>query len=151
MGQASCLPGGGERKAARQTQRIPRRKIAGQTSHPPNGFLLLLGWTAQLGNHKVLIGVPSYEDAPGTSDPQVENITNATLGVRSAPEDLGGGSDSFQGIAIYANWVTDASEWQELRNTWFPGSLAQRSPTCLRRMPILQSPTRILPARPDRR
>ncbi len=83
---------------------------------------MLLGWTAQLGNHKVLIGVPSYEDAPGTSDPQVENITNATLGVRSALEDLGGGSDSFQGIAIYANWVTDASEWQELRNTWFPGS-----------------------------
>ena len=78
-------------------------------------------WACSVENHQFLIGVPSYEDVPIYSDPRVENLHTAALGVRSALEE-NPRSDCFSGIAIYAYWVTDPSEWATLEESWtFPG------------------------------
>lgn len=42
---------------------------------------LLLNWGRKLPHHRILIGVPTYEDAPRTSDHRIENVANAVLGV----------------------------------------------------------------------
>jgi len=78
----------------------------------------LVSWSCAALKHEVLIGVPSYHDVPEYSDPSVENIDNATLGVRSALESFPNNPECFRGVSIYANWVTDASEWRQFERTW---------------------------------
>lgn len=79
---------------------------------------LLVSWACAQNGHRVLIGIPSYEDVPLYSNPEVENVTNAVQGVRAALEDLGRDAPCFDGVAIYANWVTDEKEWAEYRESW---------------------------------
>jgi hypothetical protein len=80
---------------------------------------LLVEWGCAFPAHQVLIGVPAYEDVPLYSNPEIENIPNAVAGVRAALEELGGaGQGCFEGIAIYANWVTDEAEWAAYRRDW---------------------------------
>lgn len=79
---------------------------------------LLVKWGCEIPGHQVLIGVPAYEDVPLYSNPEVENISTAVAGVRAALEELGAGHGCFEGVAIYANWVTDASEWASYRLHW---------------------------------
>ena len=68
---------------------------------------------------RVLIGVPSYEDVPASSNPEVENLETALLGVRAALESHGPvAPDCFEGVAIYANWVTDEQEWTDFERVW---------------------------------
>jgi len=78
----------------------------------------LVSWSCAALKHEVLIGVPSYHDVPEYSDPSVENINNATLGVRSALESFPNKPKCFRGVSIYANWVTDADEWRQLEQGW---------------------------------
>jgi len=67
----------------------------------------------------VLIGVPAYEDVPLYSNPLVENIRTASLGVRAALEELDVSSQScFEGVSVYAHWVVDESEWDDYRRHW---------------------------------
>jgi hypothetical protein len=79
---------------------------------------LLLDWAADFEQHRVLIGVPTYEDAPKTSDPRVENISNSALGVRAGLEESTDRLSSFEGVAIYSHWVTDREEWRTFRSIW---------------------------------
>ena len=79
---------------------------------------LLVEWGCQATDHQVLIGIPSYEDVPLYSNPEIENISNAALGVRAALEELDSDHDCFEGVAVYANWVTDPGEWADYRNHW---------------------------------
>ncbi len=79
---------------------------------------LLVRWACEQGSHRILIGIPSYEDVPLYSNPEVENIPNAVQGVRAALEELGTGSECFDGVAVYANWVTDDAEWEDYRRYW---------------------------------
>ncbi len=79
---------------------------------------LLLEWGCDGGSHQVLIGIPSYEDVPQYSNPQVENIHHAALGVRAALEEFGSAAPCFEGVAVYANWVTDPGEWEDYRRSW---------------------------------
>ncbi|MBW1842841.1 MAG: hypothetical protein JRJ05_00770, partial [Deltaproteobacteria bacterium] len=44
----------------------------------------LAKWSCAAEKHELLIGIPAYHDVPEYSDPSVENIGNAALGVRSA-------------------------------------------------------------------
>jgi hypothetical protein len=63
----------------------------------------------------VLLGIPTYEDADsGYHFPNVENVTNAVLGVHRglARQPLPG---NYQGIAIYCDWETSDAEWAYLR------------------------------------
>ncbi|MFC2172187.1 hypothetical protein ACFLU6_06095 [Acidobacteriota bacterium] len=77
----------------------------------------LLSWAAYFPGHQVLVGIPSYEDVPKFSDPSIENIKNASLGVRSALEKRST-RPSFEGVAVYSNWVTDHDEWRQYDRYW---------------------------------
>jgi hypothetical protein len=68
--------------------------------------------------HRVMIGIPSYEDVPRFSDPDIENIANAAAGVRVALESLGEEQVQFDGIAVYACWTTDSLEWKDYEVYW---------------------------------
>jgi len=74
-------------------------------------------WACSIEGHQFLVGVPSYEDVPTYSDPRVENLHTASLGVRSALEE-NPRSACFSGVAIYSYWVTDPSEWATLKRSW---------------------------------
>jgi hypothetical protein len=78
----------------------------------------LLKWACAFPRHRVLIGIPSYEDVPRLSNPKVENIVNASLGVRAALEGDPQRLRCFDGVAVYAEWVTDADEWRDYEQYW---------------------------------
>ncbi len=70
-------------------------------------------------NHKVLIGIPSYEDISKLSDPKIENIKNALIGVKLGLAELSEEElKKFDGVSIYANWVTDEKEWKQYKDFW---------------------------------
>jgi spore germination protein YaaH len=97
---------------------------------PPLSYVAFVGdqtrrlveWACRAERHEVLIGIPSYADTSPHSDPAIENISNAALGVRSALESLPGASECFRGVAIYADWVTDSDEWREFDQSWRRGT-----------------------------
>jgi hypothetical protein len=78
----------------------------------------LLKLAAAVHGHRLMIGVPSYEDVPKLSDPNVENIRNAACGVRAALEADTSGGSTFDGVAVYAHWTTDAKEWKWYEVYW---------------------------------
>jgi hypothetical protein len=74
--------------------------------------VLVLEWSE---GKPVLLGVPAYDDAGvGYHNPQVENLTNALLGVHRGLEVVGNVTN-FQGIAIYSEWEISENEWHHLR------------------------------------
>ncbi|HEX5718952.1 MAG TPA: glycosyl hydrolase family 18 protein [Thermoanaerobaculia bacterium] len=78
---------------------------------------LLLRWGCEVPGHRILIGIPSFEDS-AVSNPKVENIPNAIRGVRAALADHGGAPACFEGIALYAEWVTSPEEWRQFNRSW---------------------------------
>jgi hypothetical protein len=82
-----------------------------QTAH-------LLGLAQAVPGHRLMIGVPSYEDVPKLSDPRIENIRNAVCGVRAALEADRSGGNAFDGVAVYAHWTTDEKEWKYYEVYW---------------------------------
>jgi hypothetical protein len=82
----------------------------------------LVEWACNAHDHEVLIGIPSYAETSAHSDPEIENITNATQGVRAALESLPGAAECFRGVAIYSDWVTDADEWRQFDRGWRHGN-----------------------------
>ena len=92
-----------------------KKSYVGFVSHETG---LLLDWACGIPPHHVLIGIPSYEDVPRLSNPKVENIENAALGVRAALEQKPARMSCFDGVAVYAEWVTDEDEWAAYEKTW---------------------------------
>lgn len=83
---------------------------------------LMIDWACSTPGHEALIGVPTHEDVPLYSDPEIENLATALPGVRSALESRQHESECVSGVAIYANWVTDESEWRDYETHWMnPG------------------------------
>jgi hypothetical protein len=78
----------------------------------------IVKWSCAAEKHEVLIGIPAYHDVPEYSNPSVENIGNAALGVRSALEPFPEKPECFRGVSIYANWVTDPDEWLQFERFW---------------------------------
>jgi hypothetical protein len=80
---------------------------------------LMAEWTAETllwsERRPVLLGIPTYNDAgSGYHFPEVENITNALLGIhRALAEDEV--PPNYQGVAIYCEWETDPGEWDYFR------------------------------------
>lgn len=72
---------------------------------------------AGAGAH-VMVGIPTYEAEPPGHDPLVENIASAAQGVRLGLQQAGDDARYVQGVAIYAAWETDASEWLQFRQSW---------------------------------
>jgi hypothetical protein len=81
---------------------------------------LMADWTQEVlawsGGKAVLLGVPTYDDA-GVEyhHPNVENLTNALLGVHRglSRQTL---PANYQGVAIYCDWETSDREWAYLRD-----------------------------------
>ena len=92
----------------------PARRVRGVRSRPdpPSREVVLRGQ-----KHEFLIGIPAYHDVPEYSDPSVENIGNAALGVRSALESFSEKPECFRGVSIYANWVTDRASGSSSNNS----------------------------------
>ncbi|MDG2334607.1 MAG: hypothetical protein P8Q97_10320 [Myxococcota bacterium] len=86
---------------------------------------LLMDWGCSIPGHEILIGVPAYEDVPLYSNPQVENLRTASLGVRSAIEANQEKADCVVGVSIYSNWVTDEGEWKDFRSHWMESGATQ--------------------------
>jgi hypothetical protein len=83
---------------------------------------LMADWTREILNwsegKEVLLGVPTYDDAGvGYHNPEVENITNALLGIHRG---LSRNSlpTNYQGVAIYCDWETDDVEWRYFRENF---------------------------------
>jgi hypothetical protein len=92
-----------------------KKNYIGFVSHETG---LLLDWACGIPPHRVLIGIPSYEDVPRLSNPKIENIENAALGVRAALEDKPSRQGCLDGVAVYAEWVTDEDEWAAYEKNW---------------------------------
>ncbi len=64
----------------------------------------------------VFMGVPTYEENRLSFRPGAENMRSGLRGIRN-----GLASDSAphpHGVAVYANWTTDAAEWRRYRRDW---------------------------------
>ncbi|MFT5684379.1 MAG: hypothetical protein ACI8RZ_005320 [Myxococcota bacterium] len=68
------------------------------------------------GGCELLIGLPAYEDDEPWHRPDVETIDVALSGViRAFPKVL---PEHVRGVAVYASWTTDASEWRDYNRLW---------------------------------
>jgi len=72
---------------------------------------------AGAGAH-VMIGIPTYEAEPPGHDPLVENIVSATNGVKLGLQEAGDNARYVRGVAIYADWETDETEWAQFMVNW---------------------------------
>lgn len=74
---------------------------------------------AELGiNTEVMIGIPTYEaELPG-HDPMVESVPAAAAGVIDGLRQAGESAARVRGVAIYAGWETDETEWEQFYRYW---------------------------------
>ena len=76
------------------------------------------GALAASGSHaRVLMGIPTYEPYSFMHRRGVETPENALAGVVAGLRGLGAGG-TFEGVAIYAEWTTDESEWRAYERGW---------------------------------
>jgi hypothetical protein len=66
---------------------------------------------------RVLVGIPTYDETGLMHRAGVETPENAILGVVAGLRGVGGGG-TFEGVAIYAEWTTDESEWRTYDRLW---------------------------------
>ena len=66
---------------------------------------------------RVLLGVPTYNDTSVMHRAGVETAENALLGVVAGLRGLGAGG-TFEGVALYAEWTTDAKDWAVYERVW---------------------------------
>lgn len=69
------------------------------------------------GGTEIIIGIPTYADAPPGHLTAVENIESAALGVHNGLAELTNPA-LVQGVAIYAEWETDPLEWAQFDSFW---------------------------------
>jgi hypothetical protein len=66
---------------------------------------------------RVLLGVPTYDETGLMHRGSVETPDNAIPGIVAGLRGLGAGG-TFEGIALYAEWTTDAREWEVYERLW---------------------------------
>lgn len=66
---------------------------------------------------RVMVGVPTYDDTGLMHRGRVETPENALLAIVAGLRGLGGGG-TFEGVALYAAWTTDESEWTTYERIW---------------------------------
>jgi hypothetical protein len=67
---------------------------------------------------QLLIGIPTYDAELPAHDPLIENVASAAEGVRLGIQQAGDAATYVRGVAIYAGWTTDESEWAQYAQTW---------------------------------
>jgi hypothetical protein len=66
---------------------------------------------------RVLMGVPTYDNYGFMHRAGVETPENALLGIVAGLRGLGAGG-TFEGVAIYADWTTDQTDWAVYERLW---------------------------------
>jgi len=66
---------------------------------------------------RVLMGIPTYEPYGFMHRRGVETPENALAGVVAGLRGLGAGG-TFEGVALYAEWTTDAADWSAYERGW---------------------------------
>jgi hypothetical protein len=66
---------------------------------------------------RVLLGIPTYDDTSLMHRSGVETPSNAIAGIVAGLRGLGGGG-TFEGVALYAEWTTDAADWAAYERLW---------------------------------
>lgn len=67
---------------------------------------------------KVILGLPAYEDATIAHHRRTEDLLHGLIGVYQGMEDPNTIKDRFEGIALFADYTTDAQEWQLYDRNW---------------------------------
>jgi hypothetical protein len=93
------------------TPALYRRYVSWATSSVA-GALKASGYEA-----RVLMGVPTYHDYGFMHRAGVETPENALLGIVAGLRGLGAGG-TFEGVALYAEWTTDESDWAAYERVW---------------------------------
>jgi len=78
---------------------------------------IMASWTQDVlewaSPSSVLLGVPTYKDeGVGYHVPEVENLSNALLGIHAGLSSYPVLPRNYQGIALYCEWEMDETEWQ---------------------------------------
>lgn len=73
----------------------------------------------------IMVGIPTYAAEPPGHDPLVENVPSAIQGVRLGLQQAGENARYVRGVAIYADWETDETEWAQFMQAWVSGGTAQ--------------------------
>jgi hypothetical protein len=72
---------------------------------------------ASSGRARVLVGIPTYEETGLMHRGHVETPENALVGLVAGLRGLGTGG-TFEGVALYAEWTTDETEWDVYERLW---------------------------------
>jgi hypothetical protein len=67
---------------------------------------------------EIVIGIPTYESELPGHDTAVENIQSAVQGVNAGLSEIGDDTAFVRGLAIYADWTTDDTEWSQYQSAW---------------------------------
>ncbi|NWG15708.1 MAG: hypothetical protein HXY41_03655 [Chloroflexi bacterium] len=67
---------------------------------------------------EIIVGVPAYDAETPEHNPAVENITSAVEGVRQGLLAAGEAAEFVRGLAIYAEWDADETDWTQFRDSW---------------------------------
>lgn len=66
----------------------------------------------------VFMGVPTYDERRITFHARAENMRSALRGIRQSLAAMPPPAAAQFGIAVYADWTTDDSEWRHYRRAW---------------------------------
>jgi hypothetical protein len=67
---------------------------------------------------QIIIGIPTYPAEPPGHDTTVENIDSAVAGVSLGLQQAGDAASVVSGVAIYAEWTTDDTQWADFKSAW---------------------------------
>jgi len=67
---------------------------------------------------QIIIGIPAYDAETPEHRPDVENIASAVEGVRRGLLAAGDAAAFVRGLAIYAEWDADETDWMQFRDSW---------------------------------
>ncbi|HVT10909.1 MAG TPA: hypothetical protein VHE55_01475 [Fimbriimonadaceae bacterium] len=89
----------------------------------PRSYAWLVGQQAErvpraAGKCQVLLGLPTYEAGGRSHNPRAENLK---IGLKAVRE-----SDGVAGIALFADYTTDAAEWAWYERAWLGGEGVSR-------------------------
>jgi len=92
----------------------------------PQLYRRYLSWTAATASDalmrsgsqaRILVGVPTYDATGIMHRGDVETPEQAIPGIVAGLRGLGAGG-TFEGVALYAEWTTDADEWAVYERLW---------------------------------
>ncbi len=74
--------------------------------------------TDLLAGKEVFVGIPAYDEAKESFNPDVENMENAIKGIVAGLNNIRSDEKNFAGIAIYPYWEIDDNEWEVYQKLW---------------------------------